>query len=124
MKISRKSIIFILSVALSFAVLAAVSAGAGRMQRQHLEEQRESLEKGIERCITSCYALEGCFPPTLEYMEEHYGLHYDESVFFVDYRPVAANIRPEYFIIALEGESGGAFYESHSHMPREAEFMY
>ena len=115
MKISRKSIIFILSVALSFAVLAAVSAGARRMQRQHLEEQRESLEKGIERCITSCYALEGCFPPTLEYMEEHYGLHY---------RPVAANIRPEYFIIALEGESGGAFYESHSHMPREAEFMY
>ena len=56
-------------------------------------------------CITNCYALEGFFPPDLQYMEEHYGLSYDKSQFFVDYQPVAANIRPDYFVLLLKEDS-------------------
>ena len=38
-------------------------------------------------------------------MEEHYGLSYDKSQFFVDYQPVAANIRPDYFVLLLKEDS-------------------
>ena len=55
-----------------------------------------------EKALTNCYALEGFFPPDLQYMEEHYGLSYDKSLFFVDYQPVAANIRPDYFVLLLK----------------------
>ncbi len=76
-----------------------------RLGKDTAEEQQRALEAAIERNITSCYALEGMFPPTLEYMKQHYGLTYDEKLFFVDYRPIAANIRPDYFIIERTPEN-------------------
>lgn len=63
--------------------------------------QREALEQALDRAITSCYALEGMYPPDLEYMKEHYALVYDEDLFYVDYQPVAANIRPAYYIVEV-----------------------
>lgn len=91
----------LLSFCITTAMLALVFILSGRLQSQELKEEQESLDKAMRRCITSCYALEGCYPPSLSYMKEHYGLQYDEDIFFVDYRPVASNIRPAYFIIPL-----------------------
>lgn len=62
-------------------------------------DQEASLEHALDHAITNCYALEGMYPPDLDYMKDHYGLIYDESLFYVDYRPIASNIRPDYFII-------------------------
>ncbi len=81
----------------------------GRLSVRQLAEQERALNTSLERCIISCYALEGCYPPDLEYMEEHYGLTYNKQLFFVDYQPVAANIRPDYFVLrvtAAEQEHG------------------
>ena len=64
-----------------------------------LSIQQESLEKAIARDIVQCYAIEGQYPPTLQYMEEHYGLTYDKDTFFVDYQPIAANLYPDYTVI-------------------------
>ena len=97
----------LLNVGITAAMLALVFFLSGRMQSQEQKEEQASLDQAMRRCITSCYALEGFYPPSLSYMKEHYGLHYDEDLFFVDYRPVASNIRPSYFIIALqEGAEG------------------
>ena len=46
-----------------------------------------------------CYSIEGAYPESLEYMEEHYGLTYDKDVFFVDYQPIAGNLYPDYTVI-------------------------
>ena len=64
-----------------------------------IEKQQESLEKAIARDIVQCYAIEGQYPPSLEYMEEHYGLTYDKNTFFVDYQPIAANLYPDYIVV-------------------------
>lgn len=69
------------------------------VQQTTLEKQQESLETAIERDITHCYAVEGYYPPSLSYMEEHYGLTYDQTLFFVDYKPIGSNIRPDVTII-------------------------
>ena len=61
--------------------------------------QEESLNSAVQRCIVSCYCVEGTYPPSLDYMIEHYGLTYDKSSFFIDYRPEGANIYPEVVII-------------------------
>ena len=88
-------------ISLLFCVLwiAGFVIAVDRLEKNTAEEQKKALEAAIERDITSCYALEGMFPPELEYMKQHYGLSYDEQLFFVDYRPIAANIRPDYIII-------------------------
>ncbi len=67
--------------------------------RSTIEKQQESLERAISRDIVQCYAIEGMYPPSLEYMEEHYGLTYDSDTFFVDYQPIAANLYPHFTII-------------------------
>ena len=67
--------------------------------RSSIEKEQESLENAISRDIVQCYALEGMYPPSLSYMEDHYGLTYDKNVFFVDYQPIAANLYPDYTVI-------------------------
>lgn len=62
-------------------------------------KQQESLENALAKDITHCYAVEGFYPPSLSYLEKQYGLTYDKDLFFVDYRPIGSNIRPDVTII-------------------------
>jgi len=62
-------------------------------------KQQESLEGALNRCVTQCYAIEGTYPPSLQYMKQHYGLTYDDSIFFVDYQTFGANIMPDITVI-------------------------
>lgn len=63
------------------------------------QQQRINLEKAISRDIIQCYALEGYYPPDLNYIEEHYGLIYNKSEFFIDYQIEGENIKPTFTII-------------------------
>ncbi len=67
--------------------------------RSSIEKEQESLESAIARDLVQCYAIEGLYPPDPKYMEDHYGLTYDDNVFFVDYQPIAANLYPDYTVI-------------------------
>lgn len=51
------------------------------------------------RSITYCYTIEGAYPESLDYLKEHYGLVYDEDLFFVDYRVSGSNILPDITVI-------------------------
>ncbi|WP_318583936.1 hypothetical protein [[Clostridium] scindens] len=56
----------------------------------------------MTRSITQCYAVEGNYPESLDYLKKSYGLHYDEDKFFVDYQPLGSNIMPDVTIIKKE----------------------
>ena len=103
------SILLSASLLLSAAVIGAVLYAGGSISRDTSERERESIERAIERDITGCYALEGVYPPSLDYIKEHYGLSYPEDRYFIDYRPVGGNLRPSYTIIDLskDGQKGG-----------------
>ncbi len=70
-----------------------------------LEKQKESLENALSRSISQCYAVEGVYPPSLEYLEEHYGLLYDKEIFFIDYQIFASNMLPDVTVIRRTGQS-------------------
>jgi len=57
----------------------------------------------IIQCISQCYAVEGCYPPSLEYLEQHYGLLYDEDSFFIDYEYYGSNLLPEVTVLRRTG---------------------
>ena len=63
------------------------------------EKQEESLHTAIERSVVQCYAVEGTYPPSLTYLEEHYGLTYDHDLFFIDYQAYGSNIFPDITIL-------------------------
>lgn len=73
--------------------------GISSISESTISRQQESLETALNRDIIHCYAVEGFYPPSLSYIEEHYGLVYDKDLFFVDYQPVGSNLRPDVTIL-------------------------
>ena len=55
----------------------------------------ELVEDAVRRAALTCYAVEGAYPPGLEYLRENYGLAYDEEQYFVIYDAFASNLMPE-----------------------------
>lgn len=84
--------VFLLIVGVFCQQIFSLSSGTRK-------RQRESLENALTRSITYCYTVEGAYPESLEYLKEHYGLFYDEDLFFVDYRITGSNILPDITII-------------------------
>lgn len=95
----RIRIIYIICPVLLLIFLLSLSS----IQENTLLKQQESLETALARDITHCYAVEGFYPPSLSYMEEHYGLTYNKDLFFVDYQPIGSNMRPDVTVILRKG---------------------
>ena len=82
-----------------FVLMLVFMMGVSIMKSSNGDRQEQALNSAMERDIMHCYALEGFYPPSIEYMEAHYGLTYDKSAYIVDYQPVGNNIYPNYTII-------------------------
>lgn len=96
-----KKTIYALPVILFIVIATLFIRGISSVSDTTLSKQRESLETALHRSISQCYAVEGLYPPTLEYIEQHYGLTYDKDLFRVDYQPFSSNIFPDITIIYL-----------------------
>lgn len=62
-------------------------------------EQLTILTQSVSRSVTACYALEGVYPPNLDYLVKHYGLTYDTEKYFIDYQYIGSNLRPDITIL-------------------------
>lgn len=90
------------SIVLVLSFLFFFFQGVNTVDKTTSEEQAKSLEQAIQRSIVQCYAVEGTYPPNLDYLKEHYGIFYDYDLFYVDYTTIGSNIMPDITIIPLE----------------------
>lgn len=84
------------------AALAAVlifTSAVSRLEENRQAEGRQQLEAVLRRTAAACYAAEGFYPPSLEYMREHYGLEFDEEQYMVDYQVFASNLMPDITVL-------------------------
>lgn len=93
---------FILSAAIFLLVAVFFYQGILSVSEDTAKRQRESLENALSRSISYCYAMEGRYPESLDYLKENYGITYDESRFFVDYRITGSNLMPDVTILEKE----------------------
>lgn len=56
------------------------------------------LEDAIIRSAVQAYAIEGFYPPDIQYMEDNYGLMVDHEKYAISYDVFASNIMPEVVI--------------------------
>ncbi|WP_026652056.1 hypothetical protein [Butyrivibrio proteoclasticus] len=97
----------VFSIFIFVGILVLFFTGISLAGKNSIEKQQESLESAIARDIVQCYSIEGRYPPSLEYLQEHYGLTYDDETFFVDYRPIGSNLYPDVTVIKIrKGENG------------------
>ncbi len=85
---------------IAIVFLLVVVTMFSNLNRDRQEQGRQQLENVLRRTAATCYASEGFYPPDVEYMCEHYGLHYDETQYMVYYQIFASNLMP--YIIVLE----------------------
>lgn len=99
----RFSLRRVLSAALPIAVfmimlvwlVSGVLNADSVVDAKELEEIKNTIENGV----TICYAIEGVYPESMQYLTENYGVVVDSSKYIVHYESVAANIRPTITII-------------------------
>lgn len=92
-------------VLMFFTGISNISEGSG-------DEGKRQLEESIRRAAAACYAAEGIYPPTVEYMEENYGLLVDEDKYYIDYIVFAENLMPDFTVLEVSG-GGPAGAETH-----------
>jgi len=89
------------------ALLILVAVGAlltavGHLEDGQQQENEKRVEDTIRKAVVSCYAIEGVYPATLEYVEDYYGLQIDHDRYDVFYEIFADNIMPEITVVPRE----------------------
>lgn len=84
---------------LIFAAVFILLIAVGNISIGSSEKGQERLEDGLRRAAVTCYANEGCYPPTLDYLKEHYGVQVDEERYIVYYEVFAENLMPDITVL-------------------------
>lgn len=87
------------SVLLAIAVLLFFALALSRLETGRQAAGRQQLEDALRRTAVACYAAEGFYPPSVDYMVQHYGLQYDEDAYRVHYEVFASNLMPEITVV-------------------------
>jgi Na+-transporting NADH:ubiquinone oxidoreductase subunit NqrB len=73
-----------------------------QIQANFNQQSIKQVEAAIQRSLSLCYAQEGFYPAKLDYLIEHYGVQVDTKVYFVYYKTIGANIRPDVSVFRKE----------------------
>ena len=92
------------SVALFLAIFLIFTFAISTVSQKTDQQRMESLHQSISRGIAHCYATQGRYPESLQYLQEHYGIHYNTEEYFVDYQILGENIFPDVTIIRKQEE--------------------
>jgi len=99
MKKRTRSLHWLPKALLAAVILAAFLFALSRLQSGSGAVQRRQLEDSIRRACVACYAAEGVYPPTLAYLETHYGIQVDNTRYNVFYEVFAENLMPEITVV-------------------------
>ena len=88
----------VLAAVAILAVLLWFFAAMGNLTRDSGEEGRQQLETALRRSAVACYAAEGIYPPTLDYLSEHYGVQIGDQ-YIVFYEIFASNLMPDITVL-------------------------
>ena len=94
-KVLPKLAILLLILAIAAIFFTALS----NLKNGNSDEGRRQLEKAIRNAAVSCYAVEGFYPPDLDYLVQHYGLQIDSDRYTVFYEAIAENLMPDITVI-------------------------
>ncbi len=85
----------ILYIVFFIAIFVFINLSIDKTDYKKEEEQLNSLKDAVTRSAVQCYAIEGFYPPNINYLVENYGLSVNEEKYVIYYSVFASNIMPE-----------------------------
>lgn len=85
------------------AVAALLLASLAFASRRNEAEEAALLESALQRAVVTCYAVEGRYPPSLDYIYENYGVSVDTDRYAIYYDIFASNVMPTIVVTPIGG---------------------
>ncbi len=92
---NRRDVVKLALIACMLAAAVALYAWVGRVQDRN---ETETVRNAIREAALTCYAVEGAYPDSVDYLREHYRLAYDTERYFVTYDAFASNLIPDIWV--------------------------
>ena len=86
------AVILIIILAMSLMIAASPS-------KELDAESISAIRDAVRRTALQCYAVEGVYPPDLEYLEENYGLKINTRDYIIVYEAFASNLPPSIRVV-------------------------
>ena len=86
-KIILPIVLFALILIIALYGVENASDSSGRLQY-------DVTVRAISRALADCYAIEGYYPPNMDYLYDNYNVRVDEDKYFVLYEIFAPNVSP------------------------------
>lgn len=102
----RRAMVYVIPIALFAAMIVWFLAAFVNTSSSEQDQELASVKNNIEKGVTMCYAIEGVYPESLEYLAENYNLIYDEDKYIVRYDCFADNVRPTVNVMEKQERQG------------------
>ena len=90
---------------LTVLVLAVLLLSVFRHPKADLEDSgAAAIREAVRRSALQCYAVEGVYPPNLQYLEENYGLQVNTEDYYISYEAFASNLPPTVKVVNRTAE--------------------
>ena len=90
-KDGRKLLALALLLVLAVVLIRSIDRAGDR-------EESELVREAVRDAALTCYAVEGAYPPSVDYLRDHYELAYDEARYYVTYEAFAVNRMPDIWV--------------------------
>ena len=90
-------IVFAVLIVSVYLLVSKVGSASGNAET-------ELVRDAVRSAVLTCYAVEGAYPATIDYLMDHYGLAYNEEAYMVIYDAFASNVMPSIRVIELGGD--------------------
>lgn len=97
------------SAGVFICMIAVFLAAVLSFSRRASQRGADTLRDALRRASVQCYAIEGRYPPSLEYLEENYGIRIDRNRYDVFYSGFASNFMPDITVNLHEETPGGGW---------------
>lgn len=89
----------ILTICLLGIVFVLLFQHTGALSKSLEIQSQQAAQTAISRALMTCYAVEGFYPSSTDYLEKNYSLYIDHKKYLVDYRMFSTNLMPEIHLI-------------------------
>ena len=80
------------------AIVVILVLAVSDVSKTSSDESLTIAENSIRRAVITCYAQEGRYPESIDYLKENYGLYVSDD-YIVRYDIFASNIMPDIMVI-------------------------
>lgn len=86
------------AILIFLAVVIILVLALSDVSKTSSDESLTIAENSVRRAVITCYAQEGRYPASIDYLKENYGLYVSDD-FMVSYDMFADNIMPDIIVM-------------------------